>query len=177
MGIRTAAAGLLLTLLAACGPAVQPTAYAPAPAGGGSGYSEVWLDETRAEVRFAGNWRTDRQTVEQGLLYRAAELAAQREAPQFAVRDKLIEREVTETVETPPFPSWWYRDRYRWPGFYGGYGPFGPRVRTWTTYTGSMDIEVLPPGAQAPPDAIVHDTQAVLRRLAPQVLPQTGAAQ
>lgn len=174
MSVRTAAGlGLVLILLAACAGPVPPMPYKPAPAGGGSGYSEIWLDERRAEVRFAGNWRTERQTVEDGLLFRAAELAAQRGVDRFAVRDKTVERKVYETVETPPFPSWWYEDRYRrWPGWYGGYGaygPFGPRIRRWTTYTGVLQMELLPPGAPAPDSGLVRDTQAVLAELGPRI--------
>lgn len=170
-----ARAALLLVLsLAGCTAAtVPPTPYKAAPPGGGSGYSEVWRGERVAEVRFAGNWRTDRQTVEDALLYRAAELAEQRGAPRFAVRDRLIERKVTETLETPPFPSWWYRDRYRWPGY--GY-PYPPHIRTWTTYTGTLEMELLEAGDAPPGDAVVHDTAEVVARLAPRVVPPAGGA-
>ncbi len=168
------AALLVVLLLAGCSVAtVPPTPYKPAPADGGSGYSEIWRGERIAEVRFAGNWRTDRRTVEDALLYRAAELAEQRRAPRFAVRDRLIERKVTETLETPPFPSWWYRDRYRWPGY--GY-PYPPRIRTWTTYTGTLEMELVGVGEAPPEDAAVHDTAEVLARLAPKVLPRGGGA-
>ncbi len=157
----------LAVLLGACSSLqVPPTPYAPAPPGGGSGYSEVWRDARRAEVRFAGNWRTDRQTVEDGLLYRAAELAAQRGAPRFAVHDKRIERKRYETVETPPFPSWWYRDRYRWPG---RYGPFPPRTRTWTVYSGTLEIELLQADDTPPETAPLRVTQEVLDALAPRI--------
>ena len=153
----------LLLALTGCLTPVPPTAYQAAPVSGGSGYSEVWTSDTRAEVRFAGNWRTDRQTVEDGLLFRAAELAEQRKAPHFAVHDKTLERNVYETPETPPFPSWWYRDRYGW---HGAYGRFPTRVRTWTVYTAIMQMEVLPEGAKPPKNADIRDTQAVLDRLA-----------
>ncbi|WP_119166941.1 CC0125/CC1285 family lipoprotein [Algihabitans albus] len=156
----------LMIALTGCLDPVPPTPYQAAPASGGSGYSEVWKDERRAEVRFAGNWRTDRQTVEDGLLFRAAELADQREAPRFAVHDKTIERNVYETVETPPFPSWWYRDRYR---SRGAYGRFPPRVRSWTVYTAVMQIEILPEGVDQPENVQVRETEAVLEELDPRI--------
>ena len=153
----------LLLALTGCIDPVPPTPYQAALAGGGSGYSEVWNSENRAEVRFAGNWRTDRQTVEDGLLFRAAELAEQRGAPNFAVHDKTVERNVYETLETPPFPSWWYRDRDRW---HGAYGRFPTRVRSWTVYTAVMQIEVLSEGAEPPANVEIRNTQAVLDELA-----------
>jgi hypothetical protein len=164
--------GLLLGLSGCAAATVGPTPYQAAPAKGGSGYSEVWRSDTVAEVRFAGNWQTDRQKVEDALLYRAAELAEQRDAPRFAVRDKLIERNSYETLDTPPFPSWWYNRSYDWPGYrYGYYGAFPPRVRTWTTYTGSLEMELVPEGAAPPEDAVLHETAAELTRLRPKVLP------
>lgn len=153
-------------MLTGCVDPVQPTSYQAAPPGGGSGYAETWEDERRVEVRFAGNWRTDRQTVEDGLLYRAAELAAQRNAPRFAVHDRTVERRVYETVDTPPFPSSWYRDRYRWRSTYGR---FPPRISTWTVYTAVMKIELLPEGAEVPQAVSLRTTQAVLDELGPKV--------
>ena len=164
--MRRLSLAVALIVLTGCVGPVQPTSYQAAPPGGGSGYSEIWQDERRAEVRFAGNWRTDRQTVEDGLLYRAAELAAQRNAARFAVHDRTVERRVYETIDTPPFPSWWYRDRYRW---HGAYGRFPPRVNTWTVYTAVMQIELLPEDAEAPQDVPLRTTQAVLDELGPKI--------
>ena len=162
--MRRLSFAVALCVLTGCVSPVQPTPYQAAPPGGGSGYTETWQDERRVKVRFTGNWRTDRQTVEDGLLYRAAELAAQRKAPRFAVRDKTVERRVYETIDTPPFPSSWYRDRWR-----GTYGRFPPRISTWTVYTAVMKIELLPEGAEAPQAASLRTTQAVLDELGEKV--------
>jgi hypothetical protein len=59
--------------LAAC--SVSPTPYQAAA--DGQGYSEQQIENDRYRVRFAGNSATDRETVENYVLYRAAELAIQ----------------------------------------------------------------------------------------------------
>ena len=60
-------------LLAGC--AGGPTPYQQAR--DGYGYSEQRIEENRYRVSFAGNSATTRQTVEDYLLYRAAELTVQ----------------------------------------------------------------------------------------------------
>jgi hypothetical protein len=60
-------------LLAAC--AGGPTPYQAAQ--NGYGYSEQQIEENRYRVSFAGNAATTRQTTEDYLLYRAAELTVQ----------------------------------------------------------------------------------------------------
>jgi len=59
--------------LSACStPTPKPTPYAPAL--GGAGYSQQQLEEKRYRVSFSGNSLTPRETVENYLLYRAAEI-------------------------------------------------------------------------------------------------------
>jgi hypothetical protein len=73
---RPAAAAVLAVLgllLAAC--AGGPTLYQQAQ--DGYGYSEQRIEENRYRVSFAGNAATSRQTVEDYLLYRGAELTVQ----------------------------------------------------------------------------------------------------
>ena len=73
---RPAASALVVVLgllLAAC--AGGPTPYQQAR--DGYGYSEQQVEENRYRVSFAGNAATTRQTVEDYLLYRAAELTVQ----------------------------------------------------------------------------------------------------
>ena len=60
---------LPLGMLAACG---QPTPYQPATAG--YGYREQQIEDNRYRVSFAGNDLTTADTVQNYLLYRAAEL-------------------------------------------------------------------------------------------------------
>jgi hypothetical protein len=71
-------------LLAAC--AGAPTPYQQAR--DGYGYSEQQIEENRYRVSFAGNSATSRQTVEDYLLYRGAELSVQTGHDWFEVVDR-----------------------------------------------------------------------------------------
>lgn len=67
-------AGLLLgsaLLLVGCG---GPTAYVPAAGASSYGYKDLKLQDNRYRVSFSGNQSTERETVQNYLLYRAAEL-------------------------------------------------------------------------------------------------------
>jgi hypothetical protein len=84
---RSAASALAVVLgllLAAC--AGGPTPYQQAR--DGYGYSEQRIEENRYRVSFAGNSATSRQTVEDYLLYRAAELTVQTGHDWFEVVDR-----------------------------------------------------------------------------------------
>jgi len=70
---RTTVLGLAVAGLTAC---YGPTAYKPRE--DGYGYSELKLESNRYRVTFAGNSATSRETVENYLLYRAAELTLDR---------------------------------------------------------------------------------------------------
>jgi hypothetical protein len=64
-----------------------PTPYQP---GGGSerGYSETRIENDRYRISFKGNSLTDRETVENYMLYRAAELALQNGYDTFTIVDR-----------------------------------------------------------------------------------------
>ena len=91
-----AALGLVL---AAC--AGKPTPYQPAQ--GGFGYSEQQTEENRYRVSFAGNSATSRQTVEDYLLYRAAELTVQTGHDWFQVVDRNTVQEYSGNGGSPAF--------------------------------------------------------------------------
>jgi hypothetical protein len=61
------------------------TVYQPAPQRGGYGYSETQIESNRARVNFRGNSSTSRETVENLLLYRCAELTLSRGFDHFIV--------------------------------------------------------------------------------------------
>ena len=63
-------------MLAAC---ATSTPYQPASKPGGfDGFSQTLIENDRARVTFGGNSLTERETVENYLLYRAAEIAVER---------------------------------------------------------------------------------------------------
>jgi hypothetical protein len=98
-------AGLIAALLlSAC--AAQPTPYMPRE--GAFGYDQTQIDSQTWRVVFAGNVDTPRETVENYLLYRAAEIML------FGAHEKFIvlEKEVERTRE--------YRPIGPYPYHYGG---------------------------------------------------------
>ncbi|WP_371396277.1 hypothetical protein [Fretibacter rubidus] len=138
-------------ILTACATA---TPYQPASAPGAfDGFSQTMIENDRARVTFGGNSLTDRETVENYLLYRAAEVAVERGFDYFS----LVERDTEEKTRVrvspgagfgagygrgfhsfgrydPFFNYNFYRPRYGWSrahrfsAFYGprrGFGGFG----------------------------------------------------
>ncbi len=153
-----------VAVLAAC---ATTTPYQPASKPGGfDGYSTTMLENDRARVTFGGNSLTDRETVENYLLYRAAEMAVERGFDTF----KLVERdtEAKKRVSVSPrfgaydpyFNYSFFRPRYGWSpyhrysyfhrpynrsrfGFFGrSYDPFfrDYDVREITKYRASAEV-------------------------------------
>jgi hypothetical protein len=89
----------LALLLAGC--AGKPTPYQAAQ--DGFGYSEQQTEENRYRVSFAGNSATSRQTVEDYLLYRAAELTVQTGHDWFRVVDRNAAQEYSGYGGSPSF--------------------------------------------------------------------------
>lgn len=114
---RRCASLLLLFLVGACSTA-GPTPY---QAGGEShyGYREEALAGDSFRLVFAGNSRTERETVETYFLYRAAERSRELGFSRFALKDKLVERLVQETYDPYWGPAWGPSWGYRYGRHYG----------------------------------------------------------
>jgi len=79
-----AAAAITTTLgLAAC--SSGPTPYQPGAGRGDTGYAESKIENDRYRISFKGNSLTERETVENYLLYRAAELTLQNGFDTFTI--------------------------------------------------------------------------------------------
>jgi len=77
-----------LTLMA-CATA---TPYQPASEPGGfDGFSQQLIENDRARVTFGGNSLTNRETVENYLLYRSAEMAVERGFSTFTLQEREVE--------------------------------------------------------------------------------------
>ncbi len=105
--------------LSAC---VTETPYGPSDAGRGYGFSEQKIESNRYRITFRGNSSTDRATVENYLLYRAAELTLKKGYDYFVVVADDTEVAKSYSSSAPvflgrgrPFPYYGY-----------GYG-WGPR--------------------------------------------------
>jgi len=120
-------------ILAAC---ASVTPYQPASKPGGfDGYSQTMLENDRARVTFGGNSLTDRQTVENYLLYRTAQIAVERGFDHFTLQERDTEQK-TRISATPGYRSGLYdpyfgysffRPRYGWSRYhpYSRFGSFG----------------------------------------------------
>lgn len=126
-------AGLSSAALIALSACATPTPYQPVEArtGVSGGFSEQRLTTDRYRVTFAGNGVTSRDTVENYLLYRAAELTVQNGYDSFILAERDVERDRRVVVDRP-FHA----------GRFGYWGPswryFGARQgwRSWDPYWG-----------------------------------------
>ena len=106
----------LVGVLVACGGA--PTPYQPAA--DGYGYSEQRIEDNRYRVTFAGNDLTKADTVQNYLLYRAAEVTLDSGYDYFTVVDRNLDRSTR---------YWGTGEPHFGTGFYTRLGQF--RQRPW----------------------------------------------
>lgn len=165
----TACGAAALALLASC--ASQPPYYGPRKPGESVGYTDTRLAENRYGVSYSGNSATDRETVENFLLMRAAQvtLAAGYSYFIFDTRD-------TKAKTT------YYSDFMGWPGWpgFGGYwygGPYGGapfdvagESRPVTRFEAYAEIVMLTP-AQAAKEPRAIPADQIVARLGPAVMP------
>jgi hypothetical protein len=161
--------------LAAC---ATPTPYQGA-AEGAYGFTEQAIESDRYRVSFSGNSLTDRQTVENYLLYRAAELTLERGYDHFSIaqRDTDADRRTVGSVGDPFYSPYGFRYRYYHPafGWYGYRDPFrnDVNVREITRYQAQAEIVFGRGPAPDTPDAF--EAREVVQNLGPTiVLPDIG---
>ena len=87
MTIRFPILAACVVALAGC---AAPSSYQPLATGDGYGYSEQRIERNRFRVSFSGNAATPRETVQDYLLYRAAELTLAEGADYFIVTGRGI---------------------------------------------------------------------------------------
>lgn len=141
--------------LSACGGATpyQPAAEPGRNSPSGYGYSEQRLEQDRFVVMFSGNSMTSRQTVENYLLYRAAEVTVGTGHDWFLALQRGTDRRTRTVVDRAygvgPYPYWapYWRyggGRYGWRSWDPYIGdPFwdsGVDVRTIDRYEASAEI-------------------------------------
>jgi hypothetical protein len=166
MDLRTLAAAVLSLGLVAC--AAQPTPYQPRA--DRTGYAEQQLDSRTWRVEFAGNTVTPRETVENYLLYRAAEIMLFGGFDKFVILEKEIERNVAYQgygVYGPRVGFGFFHHRHFGYGYSGSYAPdrYYPRVN----YTGYVTIRTYDRGRGVPGDAVVYDAHELVQQLGPTI--------
>ena len=137
---------------------------------GGYGFSEQKIENSRYRITFRGNSSTPRETVENYLLYRAAELTRQKGYDYFVVVTDDTEKTTTyrTTPGSPFYGPHYYGYGRAFP--YYGYGwrwsdLDGPEIRTSTRYSAIAYIKMY---KGTKPDApAAYDAQQVLENLRP----------
>lgn len=169
MSWRVLIAGFLALGLAAC--AAQPTPYQPQD--GSTGYAEQQLDASTWRVQFAGNADTPRDTVENYLLYRSAEIMLFGGYDRFIVLEKEIERTVEyRGYGHRPHFGWGVR-RWHHDYDYGYFGRFPDHFPPLTSYTAYATIRVYD-GEPVPAGLQVYDAHAVIGQLGPTIVLPAG---
>ena len=164
-----------------------PTPYQPALSESRYpfGYRDQKLDADNWRVSFSGNSVTKRETVENYLLYRAAELTVQQGYDWFAIVDRETDRKSRTYVDPDPFYHPWYGGYGYWRpywryygGAYGwrGWDPFwgspfwgsSVDVRTVDKFEASAEI-VMNRGPKPADDVRAFDAKAVIDNLRPRI--------
>jgi hypothetical protein len=159
-------------VLSAC---VTPTPYQPAPPRG-FGYSEERLDGNKYRVSFRGNAQTPRETVEDYLLYRAAELTLQNGFTHFIVvgRDTEAKTSYRYWIDHYGGRGWFYHGFPHW--YDPWHRPWAYDVQPVTTYTATAEI-IMVKGPHEDGDLRAFDAQEVLLQVGPRVVRPEQAKQ
>jgi hypothetical protein len=172
---KLAGMGALLLLAAGC---MTPAPYAPRRPGQATGYTDRELAPGRWRITFTGNSITARDTVEDYLLLRAAEVTVAAGATHF-IFDTRDTRAQTRIYADPMFygsgywgagfGSWGFRPRW-------GYDPFGPplMITQSTRYEAYAEIVILKPGEEQNNSRAV-DARAIIQHLGPEAAPPPPA--
>lgn len=162
-----AAAGLALA-----GCATEPPYYGPMGPDHSTGYTDLQLDETHYQVTYHGDSSTPRDTVEQFLLLRSAQVAERAGYPYFMFDTRGTKSRTYYYTMFTGWPGWGGYGWYRW------YGP--PGMLDWdaqaipvTRYEGYAEIVLMTP-AQAQKEPRALDARSVEAHLLPLVAPPSS---
>lgn len=162
---RTALIGSALSAVLVLAGCASPTPYQPAD--GGFGYRQQQLEENRYRISFSGNSLTPRETVENYLLYRAAEVTVENGHDYFILTDDNLERSTRYYGTVDP---WIGGRRNRFGDPFGD--PFSPatvRARPIDEYRAFADILMFS-GQKPADDPRAYDAHDVLNRLGPAIV-------
>ena len=177
-----AVAGLVAAAFALSG-CVNPTYYQPTV--DDEGYSDQRVSDDHYRISFSGNSVTPRDTVENYLLYRAAEITVATGHDYFVIVDQDVERDVTYRtyVDVPPggyfYDPFFYRPYFYGPGFYAPaiglyydpyFGAYAPAtIEQFDKYRAYATIAVYS-GERPTNDPKAYDARDVVKRLSASIL-------
>jgi hypothetical protein len=163
---------------AALGACATSTPYQPAEKGG-YGFSEQRIEEAKYRITFRGNSSTSRETVENGLLYRAAELTVQNGYDYFIVLDSDTEESKRYSTTADPFFGTYYygypRRYYAFPYYAYGFGwgyPYDSYTREITRYSAVAFVS-MGRGAKPADNPQAFDAREVMSNLRESVIGPT----
>ncbi|WP_425410684.1 CC0125/CC1285 family lipoprotein [Hyphococcus sp.] len=175
--------GAALVMLAAC---ATPTPYGPASTGGGYGFSDQRIEENRYRITFRGNSLTSRETVENSLLFRAAELTLDRGYDFFIAVENDTEMSTSYRSSGPAFYGRYgygrpfHRPYYAFPYYAYGFGwgsPYDDYYTREITRYSAVTFIVMYRGSKPDDNPQAFDARSVLNNLGPIVLgDQAGAS-
>lgn len=153
---------LVLTVGLALTACTRPTPYQPAV--DRYGYTEQQLESDRFRVTFTGNSATPRDTVENYLIFRAAELTLAQGADHFLVTERMVEGLTDYRYSGGPYfyPSIGFGSHGGW---FGGVATGLGTGYARTRYVSSATI-LLGKG-DTPPDPSAYDAREIVQRLGP----------
>ncbi len=127
------------TSLAAC--SSGPTPYQPA-AGYDRGYSEQKIESDRYRISFKGNSMTERDTVENYLLFRSAELTLQSGYDSFTIvnRDTDKDSRIRSTGFNSRFSYMYFSPRWGWMHSWDPFWSSPSRYEEVTSYEAFAEI-------------------------------------
>ncbi|MBY0565582.1 MAG: hypothetical protein K2P58_15540 [Hyphomonadaceae bacterium] len=164
--MRFAILAAATALLAACATA---TPYQPAaPERGAYGFTEQQIETNRVRITFRGNTVTERETVENYMLYRAAEVTIERGFDHFIVANRDTEEHSRlQGVGTRPrfgFDYWYFSPRRGWSPWYDPFWDEPASYREVTRYEAVAEIAMFH-GPKPVEDANAFDAREVQRNL------------
>jgi hypothetical protein len=166
LAISIVLAGLLM--LSAC---ATPTPYSPAD-GTGFGFSDAAIEPNRYRVAFAGNALTDVETVEDGMLYRAAELTLERGYDWFRVVSRDTDRDRDIVAVDIPTTRWinyrYFHPRHGWVWRTDSVWDYDRDYREITRYEAIAEV-VMYHGTPPADDASAYNARAVIDSLEPRI--------
>lgn len=196
---RSVRQGLMCAAALALVACATATPYQPASEPGAfDGFSQQMIENDRARISFAGNSLTDRDTVENYLLYRAAETALERGFDWFELQERDTEAKTRVRVTPGAFSAYdpyfgysFFRPRFGWSrgyryshfrgfrprrgfGYRGFYDPFydpffdDVDVREITKYRATAEVR-FGAGDQPADDERVFDAREVIDNLGPTI--------
>ncbi len=161
------------TLLAAC--ESGPTPYQPA-AGYDRGYSEQKIENDRYRISFKGNSMTERDTVENYLLFRAAELTLQSGYDVFTIVDRDTDKDSRLRSYGGHLNSrlsyYYFSPRFGWIGAWEPY--WTPSTYEEVTRYEAIAEIVMKRGPKGD-DPSAFDARQVSQNLGPQIVRPSGA--